>query len=88
MAHGKILMIRKTAKGQKGVIEPLNGANVPFDIVGGDFVSGEAVEFKLKQGEVVQITRIEKGEHQRTGPKTRETGWGRFRPRRDARPYY
>ncbi|MBW3012659.1 hypothetical protein KY340_00485 [Candidatus Woesearchaeota archaeon] len=88
MAHGKILLVRKTAKGQAGVIEPLRGANVPFSIVGGDFTSGEAVEFKLKDGEVVQITRIKKGEYKKAGAKAREGSWGRFRPRRDARSYY
>ena len=86
MARGKIFTVRKTLKGQSGVIEPLRGANLRFSIVGGDFKSNEKVEFKMKAGKVVQITRIGKGSPAKRAT-TRKTGWGRFRTRRDARSY-
>ncbi|MBD3259839.1 hypothetical protein GF371_04395 [Candidatus Woesearchaeota archaeon] len=88
MARGKILTVRPTAKGQRGVIEPLRGANVPFSIVGGNFKSGDKVEFFRKDGKVVQMTKLGKGTRRRAPAKSRGTGWGRLRPRRDARSYY
>ncbi|MBW2987085.1 hypothetical protein KY336_00915 [Candidatus Woesearchaeota archaeon] len=86
MARGKILTVRPTATGQSGVIEPLRGANLRFFIRGGDFKSGEKIEFKMKAGKVTQVTRIGKGSPGRT-VRTGKTGWGRMRTRRDARSY-
>jgi hypothetical protein len=86
MARGTIFTVRKRLNRQVGVIKPLRGANLPFSIIGGNFKSGEKIEYKLKEGKVIQITRIGKGSPGRTS-KTRKTGWGRTRARRDARSY-
>ena len=86
MARGTIFTVRKRLNRQVGVIKPMRGANVPFSIIGGNFKSGDKVEYKLKAGKVIQVTKIGKGSPARRAT-TRKPGWGRSRARRDARSY-